>query len=98
MVPAVMHRRDLVGGVEHTSPAKVEPGAFAVGSLHFVPSLQDAQHPSDACCTRAGQPGGKAMQTASLVRILATPIGHKFILQKRSNQQSNDISDRVKQH
>jgi hypothetical protein len=25
---------------EHTSPAKVEPGAVAVGSLHFAPSLQ----------------------------------------------------------
>jgi hypothetical protein len=38
-VPRLLRIDAMVGGVEHTSPAKVEPGAVAVGSLHFAPSL-----------------------------------------------------------
>jgi hypothetical protein len=68
------------------SPAKVEPETTAVGPLHFVPSLQDVQRPSNACCAsvRADLVGYLNMQT-SLLRFSATPICRKLVSQGQIN-------------
>ncbi len=43
----------LVGVVKHISPTKVDQGTAVVGPLYFLPSLLDAQHPSNGASWRA---------------------------------------------
>ena len=54
----------------------------------FGPSLQDVQHPSNACCSSVrAELVGKTCRFASLVRFSATPIGRKFCCRVESTIQ-----------
>ena len=96
----------LVGVVKHISPTKVDQGTAVVGPLHFLPSLLDAQHPSNGASWRAAHSTegparvhGYSIKTASRVRFSATPIGRILAviiaLQDQINNQHN-ISHCVK--